>query len=343
MRDPYSVLNVSRSAGPEEIKSAWRAVAKAVHPDMNKDDPQANARFAEAGKAYDVLRDPQKRSQYDLEQARRDNRHRKPTIMEQRAQARQNEDAKRQQAEAAAASAGKQEPQRESAEEIINRIFGKGEEASRRAERAAGDTPSETHEEAARRPVLSAAELFAGLLRKLTRTTELPEKAPDLPVDITVSIEDLLAGNRATAELPDGKSMKITLPQGVTDGQTIRLPDVGFRFPGMARGDVVARMRIAPHPLFKPDGYHLRIVLPVDIENAVLGCETMVDTPDGLSTLVIPPWSGSDRTLVVAGQGLPMDTGGRGDLLVDVRVMLWDHPDSKVTDLMRSLREGLFL
>jgi DnaJ-class molecular chaperone len=341
MRDPYSVLGVSRSAGPEEIKSAWRTMAKAVHPDMNKDDPQANARFAEAGKAYDVLRDPQKRSQYDLEQSRRDTGRRKPTIMEQRAQARQDEELRRKKAEAAAAA--KQEPERESAEEIISRIFGKGEEARNRAEQAASDGSPDLPEEALRKYAQSAAELFSSLLRKLTRTAELPEKAPDLLVDITVSIEDLLAGNRANAELPDGKSMKITLPPGVTDGQAIRLPDVGFRFPGMARGDVVARVRIAPHPLFKPDGYHLRVVLPVDIENAVLGCDTMVETPEGLASLVIPPWSGSDRTLVVEGQGLPMDAGKRGDLLVDVRVMLWDHPDSKVTDLMRSLREGLFL
>ncbi len=340
MRDPYSVLGVSRSAGPEEIKSAWRAMAKAVHPDMNKDDPQANARFTEAGKAYDVLRDPKKRSQYDQEQSRQEMRRRKPTIMEQREQARQADALKQRKAES---EAGKPESSRESAEDIISRIFGKGEEAGRRAERGAGEGPSEMQEEAVRRPVPGAAELFASLLRKLTRATEMPEKAPDLLVDITVSIEDLLTGNRAVAELPDGKSMKITLPQGVTDGQAIRLPDVGFRFPGMERGDVVARVRIAPHPLFKPDGYHLRIVLPVDIENAVLGCETMVDTPDGLSRLVIPPWSGSDRTLTVKGQGLPMASGQRGDLLVDVRVMLWDHPDSKVTDLMRSLREGLFL
>ena len=65
MRDPYSVLGVRRNAGPDEIKAAWRAVAKAVHPDQNKDDPLATQRFAEAGRAYEVLKDPKLRNRYD--------------------------------------------------------------------------------------------------------------------------------------------------------------------------------------------------------------------------------------------------------------------------------------
>jgi DnaJ-class molecular chaperone len=70
MQDPYTVLGVRRNAGPDEIKAAWRAMAKAVHPDQNREDPTATARFAEAGRAYEVLKDPQMRNRYD--QARRD-------------------------------------------------------------------------------------------------------------------------------------------------------------------------------------------------------------------------------------------------------------------------------
>ena len=72
MRDPYSVLGVKNSAGPDEIKAAWRSLAKAVHPDTNRDDPSAHARFAEVGKAYDILKDPTRRSRYDLEQRLKD-------------------------------------------------------------------------------------------------------------------------------------------------------------------------------------------------------------------------------------------------------------------------------
>src|SRR5688572_22125196 len=65
MRDPYAILGVRRTAGQEEIKAAWRSVARAVHPDHNQDDPTANERFAEAGRAYELLRDPVRRSRYD--------------------------------------------------------------------------------------------------------------------------------------------------------------------------------------------------------------------------------------------------------------------------------------
>ena len=68
MRDPYAVLGVKKSAGQEEIKAAWRSLAKAVHPDQNHDDPLATVRFTEAGRAYDLLRDPDKRSRYDRQQ-----------------------------------------------------------------------------------------------------------------------------------------------------------------------------------------------------------------------------------------------------------------------------------
>lgn len=65
MRDPYSILGVKRDARHEEIKAAWRTKAKTVHPDANRDDPDASARFAEIGQAYDLLKDPKKRDLYD--------------------------------------------------------------------------------------------------------------------------------------------------------------------------------------------------------------------------------------------------------------------------------------
>jgi DnaJ-class molecular chaperone len=94
---------------------------------------------------------------------------------------------------------------------------------------------------------------------------------------------------------------------------------------------------------YQAEGHNLRTVVPVDIENAVLGCETTVDTPNGPVKIDVPAWSGSDRVLVLNGHGLPKEDGTRGDLLIELRLMLWDHPDSKVTDLMRSLREGLYI
>ncbi len=89
MRDPYSVLGVRRDAGADEIKAAWRSAAKASHPDQNRDDPDATKRFAELSRAFDVLKDPAKRSRYDMQREKADARKREQTIQQQREAARE--------------------------------------------------------------------------------------------------------------------------------------------------------------------------------------------------------------------------------------------------------------
>jgi DnaJ-class molecular chaperone len=84
-------------------------------------------------------------------------------------------------------------------------------------------------------------------------------------------------------------------------------------------------------------------VLPVSLDNAVLGCEATLEGLYGPVGVSVPAWSGSDKTIRISGQGLPDDVGGKGDLVVELRLLLWEKPDEKVTDLMRSMREGLFL
>ena len=89
MRDFYSILGVKRDAGADEIKSAWRTKAKSVHPDQNRDDPHAHNRFAEIGRAYEVLKDPAKRSRYDQQRMKVEALEREQTIMQQRNAARE--------------------------------------------------------------------------------------------------------------------------------------------------------------------------------------------------------------------------------------------------------------
>mgnify|MGYP000208606771 CR=1 FL=1 len=286
MRDPYLVLGVRRTASLEEIKAAWRILAKNLHPDHNQNDPMANARFAEVGQAYQLLKDPEKRQRYDHER-------------------RMAEDARRREQAAAKAAPS--------------------------ADASAAGTNA------------SAGEILANVWRKVAGKQTTPEKAPDMPVDVDITIEDVMERAKPLVVLPDGRTLRVSLPEAVTDGKQIRIAGQGHRIHGMKRGDVIATFRIAPHPVFRADGLNLYTSVPVDIENAVLGCETIVDAPDGPVSVKIPEWSGSDRTIRIRGKGLPGRDGERGDLMAEVRVMLWDHPDDKVKDLMRSLREGLFL
>ncbi len=425
MRDPYAVLGVKRDADAGEIKSAWRSIAKKIHPDQNRSDPNAAKRFAEAGEAYEVLKDPKKRSRYDmLSQAGAQG----ATIQQQREAAREaairrkaaEENARKvmEELERAAAerekSARKAEPSpspsqkaqqgqaqssaarpeadaprgeaagSESAEDVINRIFGaqpqfdagsaasghaqggqygqgsgpqgaasqtqtaqgqtaQGQTVQGQAGSSGPDLPS-AEEKAAGKPLpLAAVEVFTSFIRRFTGGTAVQEKAPDQFADARVTIEELLKEAWITVPLPEGRDLKFRLEPGATDGDVIRMKGQGFRVPGMMRGDAVVTLRVLPTQMFRVDGHDIVTPLPVSLENAVLGCAAMAQSPTGMVEVQIPAWSGSDQAIRMPGLGLSDGKGGRGDLVVEIRLMLWEKPDAKVTDLMRSMREGLFL
>ena len=107
--------------------------------------------------------------------------------------------------------------------------------------------------------------------------------------------------------------------------------------------DVVATLRIDQGGPFRTRGLDLVTTLSLDLQNAVLGCETTITTPNGPVTVTVPAWSGSDKVIRVPGEGLRGADGESGDLLVELRLVLHEKPDDKVTDLMRAQRDGLYL
>ena len=398
MRDPYKILGVRKDAGADEIKTAWRTMAKAVHPDHNQGDPSATARFAEIGRAYETLKDPKKRSLFDTAARMAEAKVSGETIMQQRQAAREaairakaaQENAARvmeelaranaQKAAKAAAEAARQQGANaqtatdnqgantkgasaqgtnpETAEDVVERIFGAQAQGQPKASgaqtRAPGNAepsrpeaePAKTEAEsaeAAAAGILQPFSILSSLVRRLTGATPAPEKAPDQFAQATVTIEDILKGNRINVPLGDGQEASFTLSAGTSEGQQIRLKGQGYKLPNMQRGDAVINIHIAPNADFTVHGFDLHTILPVTIENAVLGTDARIDGPNGPMTVTVPAWSGSDKSIRIAGQGLPDDNGGKGDLVVELRIMLWEKPDAKVTDLMRSMREGVFL
>jgi DnaJ-class molecular chaperone len=389
MRDPYKILGVRRDAGQDEIKAAWRNMAKAVHPDHNQGDPTAGARFAEIGRAYDTLKDPKKRSLFDNAARMAEAKSNENTIMQQRQAAREAaarakaaqenaervmEELARAAAQKAAADAAKQQQQTgaaEPAEEMIERIFGTQARAAGGGARAQGFTagkrpePGTTNAEkpadaakateteqtaeeaaAATSAILQPLSLLTSLVRRFTGSSgaaPAPEKAPDQIVTATVTIDDILKGNWVNVDLGEGREAGFSLAAGTTEGQQVRLKGHGHKLVGMQRGDAVVNIHIATDPRFTVDGFDLHTVLPVTIENAVLGTEARIDGPNGALTVTVPAWSGSDKTIRITGQGLANGEGGKGDLVVELRIILWEKPDDKVTDLMRSMKNGLFL
>ncbi|PDT13040.1 DnaJ C-terminal domain-containing protein [Rhizobium sp. M1] len=397
MRDPYKILGVKRDAAADEIKAAWRNMAKAAHPDHNQDDPTATARFAEIGRAYETLKDPRKRSLFDNAVRMAEAKKHEQTIMQQRQAAREAaarakaaqanaervmEELARAAQKAAAEGSRQQAGAGEGAEEMVERIFGAqaraaaGGQAQGRAQHAQNQqtqyqqthnqqTQGQTQAEVGRRADGDAAEaeeetgeasnnaganlslplsILTSLVRRFTGAKDTGlEKAPDEVATATVTIDDVLKSGWITAALPEGREIGFALPAGTTDGHEIRLKGQGFKLPGMQRGDAVVNIRIAPDPRFTVDGFDLHAVLPLSIENAVLGTEARIDGPAGPLDITVPAWSGSDKTIRISGQGLPQEDGSRGDLVVELRIILWEKPDDKITDLMRSMREGLFL
>lgn len=418
MRDFYSILGVKRDAGADEIKTAWRTKAKSVHPDQNRDDPQAHNRFAEIGRAYEVLKDPAKRSRYDQQRMKVEALEREQTIMQQRQAAREAaekakqakanaervleelaraeaEKAKADAAQAAKVKAAKEQeakakaearaktnpdPQDEAQaganaagpdksqtqgaasaqgpsvggttsgpEEAASRIFGDSPEAAAaaetlRREQEAAELSEGMPLKPATSPLLAPIELFSSLVRRLRGTPPPPpEKAPDIFAEAVVAIADLMEQKSVPLTLNDGREVRVPL-EGVTDGHVVRLKNQGLKFQGLQRGDVAVTIRVLKAERFLVDQFDIRTVLPITLENAVLGWETQVEGPDGtMVPVAVPAWSNSDQVIRIDDLGLPNSEGGRGALVVELRVMLWEKPDEKVTDLMRLMREGLYI
>jgi DnaJ-class molecular chaperone len=382
MRDPYSLLGVKRNADADEIKAAWRSKAKSVHPDHNRDDPSATDRFAEVGQAYELLKDPDRRQRYDkaaemhqtIAQQREAAERAKAAranaekVMEElakaqaaRAQANAQATAAKTQAKTAGDGKAKQqagdkasEKPGESPEETIERIFGGSPEARERARdhaETAGEQPrtgeAETRDDEGAEPrpplPIMAVELISSLVNRIRGTAPPPEKAPDLSAEAKVTISDLLAQKPVGLTLSDEREIRVPIEPGATDGQVVRLKGQGLKVPGMKQGDLLVSLRLARGERFQVQGYDLHTMLPVALQDAVLGGEARVDTPEGPRTITIPSWSGSDQTITIQGLGLHDDAGGRGNLIVELRIVLWEKPDAKVTDLMRHMRDGLYL
>lgn len=370
MRDPYSVLGVKRDAGADEIKAAWRTKAKSIHPDQNQDDPNATQRFAEVGQAYDMLKDPKKRDLYDQARKAAAQKQREQTIMQQRAAAREaaerakaaeklmeelaKAEAQKRPGTASAKPADAAAP--EAPEDMLERIFG-AQARKQQAKTASTDngsttaasddasTNSEANSAEDKTPaaILAAGSFITSLFKRLTGANQVLEKAPDITAEATVTVSDFLEKKSIGVILSDEREVHFQIEPGMTDGHVVRLKGQGLKIPGMQRGDLTITLLSARSDNFKINGFDIHTPLSVSLQDAVLGCETTLLAPEGEISVTVPAWSGSDQTIRIPGKGLFDDKGGRGDLVMEIRIVLLEKPDEKVTDLMRHMRQGLYL
>src|SRR4249919_2285739 len=309
MRDPYEVLGVPRGASAAAIKGAYRKLAKKHHPDNNKNDSKAAARFSEINSANEILGDEDKRKQFDRGEI----------------------DAE-----------GKPRFQGFPGGDPRGRAGGPGgfESYSFRTGGGPGGASGAGFED-----ILNS--MFGGAARGGRpgggRTFEFDTGGIGLDLDLnvamTVSLEEAVKGGEKRVRLPTGKELNVKIPAGVIAGQQIRLKGQGETAPGHPPGDLLITVSIAPHPFFKVEGSDLRIDLPITLYEAVLGGKVRVPTLGSAVELSIPKNTYSGRTFRLKGKGLPK-AGGAGDLFVITRIILPDGNDAELEALMQKWRDG---
>jgi curved DNA-binding protein len=299
-KDYYKTLGVSKTASAEEIKKAYRKLARQHHPDVNK-KPESEKRFKEINEANEVLSDPEKRKRYD-------------TVGPDWARF-QNGGTRQQPGGFQWVYTGQpgQDPFNGEAggfSDFFRTLFGEGQ-----------------------------ADFDTGPLFGRTGTRRRRAAVgTDIEQEVEITLAEAYKGTERTLELrmPDGttRRLSVKIPAGVRDGQRIRLAGQGAPGGGGGpAGDLFLRVRARPHPVFQRDGDDLRMDLPVALHEALLGAEVTVPTLKGRVSLRIPPETQNGRVIRLAGQGMPRATGGHGDLYVTVKVVL----PTKLTDKEREL------
>jgi curved DNA-binding protein len=314
-RDYYELLGVPRDASNEEIRSAYRKLARQYHPDVNK-DPGAEDRFKEISEAYAVLTDPEKRERYD----------------------RFGANWKAGQDVSGASGFGGF-----GTDNGDRGGFGGGDYGDVRVEFGTGGFgggdfsdffeglfggagPGRGRTRAGRTSGLGGFEGFSTM------------RGTDQEAELELSLEEAARGGKRKISFGDGRDYEVSIPPGVRDGQRIRLAGEGSRGAGGGPpGDLFLRVRIKPHPRFRLEGRDIYVDIPVTPWEAVLGATVEVPTLDGTSRVKVPPGSSTGRKLRLRGQGMPSTKGEPGDLYAVVKIEVPRKPTPEERELFEQL------
>jgi curved DNA-binding protein len=295
-KDYYQTLGVSREATAEELKKAFRKLARKYHPDVSR-ERDAEARMKEVNEAYAVLSDPEKRAAYDqLGQGYQPGQEFRPPPGW----------------DAGFEFSGHGFSPREAGDfsDFFAELFG-GMGGARGFQRGARQSHFHARgEDHHAKVLLDVEDAFAGATRQIS--LRLPRLDP--------------AGRVAL----DTRTLQVKIPRGVRAGQIIRLAGQGAAgVGGGAAGDLLLEVQFRPHPRYRMDGRDLHLTLPVAPWEAALGAVVPVTLPDGTVKVRIPEGAQSGRQLRVRGKGIPGTPPG--DLLLELRVVLppADNPRAK--------------
>lgn len=319
-KDYFAILGVPRTATPDEIKKAHRQLARKHHPDLNPGDKEAEAKFKEIQEAYEVLSDPQKRKRYDQVGAdwKAGADFRPPPAWEEEVQ-----DGDR--------GGFFDGDQFGGFSDFFGTLFG----GRRRGFRAGAGLRMRGRDVEAEVPI-TLEEAHRGTSRSLS--LEIDEPCAECAGTGTKD-EHPCSACRGRGTRPARKTLEVTIPAGVRDGTLLRLAGQGEPGAGGGpAGDLHVHIRLLPHPRFTALGADdLLLELPVAPWEAVLGARVPVETLDGRVELTIPPGSQNGQRLRLRGQGLRRRDGDRGDLYVQLQVVVPTRPSPDERELFQRL------
>lgn len=296
--DPYAILGVSRGASEKDIKSAYRKLAKELHPDRNSDNPQAAERFSRVTQAYDLLSDKDKRARFDRGEI----------------------DANGNPANPFAGMGG-------------GGPFGGGFNGGRGGGFRREDLHGQGPFASGGPDGIDLGDLFEGLFGGGTRgggpfggaagqrRAPPPPKGADIAYRLRVPFVDAATLKPQRITLADGKTVDLKLPEGLESGTQMRIKGKGQAGPG-GMGDGIITIEIEPHRFFRREGDDVRVDLPITLDEAVKGARVRVPTVDGPVMMTVKPGTSGGTVLRLKGKGFTRKGGGRGDQLVTLEIHL---------------------
>lgn len=308
-KDYYKTLGVSRTASPDDIKKAFRKLAREFHPDRNK-AKGAEERFKQINEAHEVLSDPQKRKSYDTLGPNWKAGAQTPPGWEQNFRG------------AGAGGAG----------------FGRGRRMGGADAGGAGfsDFFSSLFGNAAAGGMGGAGMGGAGFGSAADYDDVETVGGHPQRSKLTISLEDSYHGGSRQVSLSTGRTLNVQIPKGVIAGQTIRLADQGAR-----GGDLLLEIEFAPHPQFKVEGRDISVNIAISPWEAALGAKLDVPTLGGTVELALPAGAASGRKLRLKGRGLPGPTPGDEFVTILVQVPAAESESDKAffRDMARRFEE----
>ncbi|CAO3419249.1 DnaJ C-terminal domain-containing protein [Azospirillum doebereinerae] len=297
-RDPYSVLGVSRSASAEDIKKAYRKLAKQHHPDLKPGDAANEERFKEISAAYTLLSDTEKRAKFDRGE------------IDSSGQDRHAGFGSRSHAGRGRAYSGSADDSFFSStggagDDWFSDLFGGGRRRSATGPGAGSSSGPKV-------------------------------RGSDIAYSVTVPFLEAAQGTKRRINLSNGKSIDVAVPPGTENEQKLRLKGQGLPgMGGMPNGDAIIEVHVEPHPHFTRQDGDIHVEVPITLNEAVLGATIHVPTISGKVALKIPPGTNTGAMLRLRGKGVVSQaTKQPGDQIVKLKVVLPDPPDAELVKFM---------